>query len=104
MEGHQTVQLPSICQRLPTLSTRDIVGKQGNKDVSAIEIARSVVAMEVKAVLRKSAAISRHLVEAMRPRIGCLRGQSVQIGNPQSGLQRVVIRSPDALDFVDKGE
>src|SRR6202034_4338599 len=89
VKGQQAVQLPAIGKSLPLLAAGHVIGDQTNHDVMHIEVARSVISFEVEAVLRKRAAISRDFIEAVRPGVSSLRGNAMEIRNPQRSLKRV---------------
>ena len=88
MEGHQAVQLPAFGQRSPVLRSGKLIRDQPHKDVAVVKIARTVVALEVEAVLRKSSAVSSNFIKAVRPGVGGLRRETVETGSPDRCLQR----------------
>src|SRR5258707_3175613 len=68
VERQQAAHRPSVCQQFPTRSIRQFIVEQGRKIMACVEIAVSIVALNVKAVLRRGSAVGGPIVKTLGPR------------------------------------
>src|SRR5713226_8392442 len=72
--------------------------------MTAVKVAVPVVALQVEAVLRELAASLRHVVQQMRPGINELSRQPAPLAHFQDRLERIVVRVPGSLEFVNQAK
>src|SRR5580704_12184389 len=84
------------------LRAGSFIGKQSDEDVAVIEVAWSIVSLEVRAVLRERTAVGRNFVKAVRPGVCRLAGESMHARSANRCLQGIIVRGSDAFDLVDE--
>ena len=104
VKRQEAAELPTAKQRLQLGSVRQVIIEQRSEVVARVEVAISVVPLNVKAILRNSAAIGGHVIESMRPGVGELRSEAVPLANFENGLEGVVVGVSITLDLVDDAE
>src|SRR4029077_21028779 len=102
VEGHQTVNRPTVRQDPRTVRrTRDVPSERGREVVARVEVTVAVFSLQVCTVIRYNTAIRRNLIECMCPSIGKRGRQAMPGSQPQRGLERVVVGGPDTVELVD---
>src|SRR5690242_9246353 len=73
LQSDDGVQLPAVCEQRGTAESGNVVVDVADEGIAGVKVAGTVVAFEVGAVLRQLAAVLRHLIEVMTPRVAELR-------------------------------
>ena len=98
----ERVNLPTVYKPLRSMcELRQGISRVEGEGVACIQCAVAIVTFEVEAVLRQQAPRLRDLIEAMAPRVVCLRGEPVKVGKVESCLKRIVVACGNSSQLVD---